>query len=130
MDPNSIATCVIDNAVEIHRKIGPGLLDSIYATSLAGALTESGFTVERQESIPIQLRGRRFNQGPRAPLVVGGTVLVELKCLDSLSRVHKKQMLTYLKLSHLKHGLLINFGGEFLNGNIERLENELDELAA
>jgi iron complex transport system substrate-binding protein len=130
MDANSIASCVIDSAVEIHRKIGPGLLDSVYATSLAGALTESGFTVQRQESIPIQLRGRRFNQGPRAPLVVGGMVLVELKSLGSLSRVYKKQMLTYLKLSHLKHGLLINFGGELLSGNIERLENELGELAA
>ena len=130
MDANSIATCVIDSAVEIHRKIGPGLLDSVYATSLVGVLTQNGFTVERQESIPIQLRGRRFNQGPRAPLVVGGMVLVELKSLEFLSRVHKKQMLTYLKLSHLKHGLLINFGGELLNGNIERLVNELDELAA
>jgi GxxExxY protein len=130
MDANSIATCVIDSAVEIHRKIGPGLLDSVYSTSLTDVLTESGFTVERQESIPIRLRGRRFNQGPRAPLVVGGMVLVELKSLGSLSRVHKKQMLTYLKLSHLKHGLLINFGGELLSGNIERLENELDQLAA
>jgi GxxExxY protein len=128
MDANSIATCVIDSAVEIHRKIGPGLLDSVYATSLADVLTESGFTVERKESILLQLRGRRFNQRPRAPLVVGGTVLVELKSLDTLSRVHKKQMLTYLKLSHLKHGLLINFGGELLNGNIEQL-HELDELA-
>ena len=130
MDPNSIATCVIDNAVEIHRKIGPGLRDSVYVTSLADVLTERGFRVERQESIPLQLRGKRFKQGPRAPLVVGGTVLVELKSLDSLSRVHKKQMLTYLKLSRLKHGLLINFGSELLTGNIERLGHEADELAA
>jgi GxxExxY protein len=130
MDANSIATCVIDSAVEIHRRIGPGHRDSVYATSLTDALAESGFTVERQQSIPIQLRGRRFNQGPPAPLVVDGTVLVELKSLDSLSHVHKKQMLTYLKLSHLKHGLLINFGGELLTGNIERLVNEPDELAA
>ena len=119
MDPNSIATCVIDNAVEIHRKIGPGLRDSVYVTSLADVLTERGFRVERQESIPLQLRGKRFKQGPRAPLVVGGTVLVELKSLDSLSRVHKKQMLTYLKLSHLKHGLLISFGGELLTSDIK-----------
>ena len=87
----------------------------------AGVLAEKGFTVERQESIPLQLRGKRFNQGPRAPLVVGGMVLVELKSLEFLSRIHKKQMLTYLKLSRLRHGLLINFGGELLRGNIERL---------
>ena len=79
MDASKITMCVIDNAVEIHRKIGPGLLDSVYATSLVGVLTQNGFTVERQESIPIQLRGRRFTQGPRAPLVVAGMVLVELK---------------------------------------------------
>ena len=122
MDANNIAACVIDRAVEIHRKIGPGLLDSVYATSLVDVLTESGLTVERQESIPIQLRGRRFTQGPRAPLVVAGMVLVELKSLEFLSRVHKKQMLTYLKLSRLRHGLLINFGGELLKDNIEQLE--------
>ncbi|HEY5742660.1 MAG TPA: GxxExxY protein [Terrimicrobiaceae bacterium] len=121
MDAHNIAACVIDLAVEIQRRIGPGLLDSVYATSLAGVLAEKGFTVERQESIPLQLRGKRFNQGPRAPLVVGGMVLVELKSLESLSRIHKKQMLTYLKLSRLRHGLLINFGGELLRGNIERL---------
>jgi GxxExxY protein len=97
---------VIDRAVEIHRKIGPGLLDSVYATSLVDVLTESGLTVERQESIPIQLRGRRFTQGPRAPLVAAGMVLVELKSLEFLSRVHKKQVLTYLKLSRLRHGLI------------------------
>ena len=130
MDPNSIATHVIDSAVEIHRKIGPGLRDSVYATSLANALTGSGLKVEREESIPMQLRGKRLNQGPKAPLVVGGAVLVELKSLDSLSRVHKKQMLTYLKLSSLKHGLLINFGSELHIGNIERRVNEADELAA
>jgi GxxExxY protein len=72
--------------------------------------------------------GGASTRGPPAPLVAGGVVLVEF--LGSLSRVRKKQMLTYLKLSHLKHGLLINFGGELLNGNIERLENELGELAA
>ena len=130
MDPTSIATRVIDSAVEIHRKIGPGLRDSVYATSLADALTESGFIVEREESIPMQLRGKRLNQGPKAPLLVGGAVLVELKSLDSLSRVHRKQMLTYLKLSSLKHGVLINFGSELHIGNIERQVNEADELAA
>ena len=119
MDADSIATCVIDKAVEIHRRIGPGHRASVYATSLAEALAERGFSVERQESVPIQLRGKRFNRAPRAPLVVGGTVLVELKSLDFLSEVHKKQVPTYLKLSHLKHGLLISFGGELLTSDIK-----------
>jgi GxxExxY protein len=69
-----------------------------------------------------------MDEGFRADLVVGNTVLVELKSLEFLARVHKKQVLTYLRLSHLKIGLLINFGGELFKGNIERLVNELDEL--
>jgi GxxExxY protein len=72
--------------------------------------------------------GKRFDEGFRADLIVGRAVLVELKSIESLARVHKKQVLTYLKLSHLKLGLLINFGGELLKGNIERLVNELEEL--
>ena len=129
MDANSIATRVIDSAVDIHRRIGPGHDDSVYATSLAKALAERGITVERDESIPMQLRGKRLNRVPR-PLVVGGKILVELKSLDSLSRVHRKQMLTYLKLSSLRHGVLINFGSQLHIGNIERLVSEADELAA
>jgi GxxExxY protein len=91
-------------------------------------LHQYGLRVERQKSIPIHFRGRRFDESFRADLVVGETVLVELKSVEILARVHKKQVLTYLKLSHLKLGLLINFGGELLKGNIERLVNELDEL--
>ena len=119
MDAHNIATRVIDSAVDIHRRIGPGHHDSVYAVSLAKALAERGITVERDESIPMQLRGKRLNRVPRAPLVVGGKILVELKSLDFLSEVHKKQVLTYLKLSHLKHGLLISFGDELLTSDIK-----------
>jgi len=128
MDENSIATSVVNCALEIHKELGPGLLESVYEVLLADSLTQSGFRVERQKPIPIHFRGKRFDEGFRADLVVGGTVLVELKSVETLARVHKKQVLTYLKLSHLKLGLLINFGGELLKGNIERLVNELDEL--
>ena len=128
MVENSIATCVINSALEIHKEVGPGLLESVYEVLLADALAESGFAVERQKSIPIHFRGKSFDEGFRADLVVGGVVLVELKSVESLARVHKKQVLTYLRLSQLKLGLLINFGGELLKGNIERLVNELDEF--
>jgi GxxExxY protein len=128
MNENSIATSVVDCALEIHKELGPGLLESVYEVLLTDSLTQSGFRVERQKPIPIHFRGRRFDEGFRADLVVGETVLVELKSVEILARVHKKQVLTYLKLSHLKLGLLINFGGELLKGNIERLVNELDEL--
>lgn len=127
MDTNSIAACVIDSALNVHSKIGPGRPASIYAELLADSLANSGFTVDPQESISIQLGGKRFNQHPRPPLVVGGTVLVESKSLTSLSLIHRKQVLTYLKLSNLECGLLINFGGQYLIGNIERLENPLTD---
>jgi GxxExxY protein len=93
----------------------------VYEVLLADALRERGFSVERQKPIPIRFRGKRFDEGFRADLVVGEIVLVELKFLESLARAHKKQVLSYLRLSHLKLGLLINFGGELLKGNIERL---------
>jgi GxxExxY protein len=128
MVENRIATCVINSALEIHKEVGPGLLESVYEVLLADALSESGFTVERQKAIPIHFRGKTFEEGFRADLVVGGAVLVELKSVESLARVHKKQVLTYLKLSRLKLGLLINFNGELLKGNIERLVNGLEEI--
>jgi GxxExxY protein len=128
MDENSIATSVVNCALEIHKELGPGLLESVYEVLLGDLLIQSGFRVERQKPIPIHFHGKRFDEGFRANLVVGGTVLVELKSVEFLARVDKKQVLTYLKLSHLKLGLLINFGREFLKGNIERLVNELDEL--
>jgi GxxExxY protein len=128
MDENSIAASEVNCALEIHKELGPGLLESVYEVLLADALRERGFGVERQKPIPICFRGKRFDEGFRADLVVGDIVLVELKSVESLARAHKKQVLTYLKLSQLKLGLLINFGGELLKGNIERLVNELDEL--
>jgi GxxExxY protein len=123
MDAGNIAACLINSAHEIHKRIGPGRLASVYAASLTDILTGCGLTVERQDSILTQLRGKRLTRCPRPPLVVGGMVLVEPKSLSLLSRIHKKQVLTYLKLSNLKHGLLINFGGQYLAENIERLEN-------
>ncbi len=90
-------------------------------------LREKGFAVERQKAIPISFRGKHFDEGFRADLIVAGLVLVELKSVEALARVHRKQVLTYLMLSHLKLGLLINFGGEILKGNIERLVNNLEE---
>ncbi len=123
MDADKIATCVIKGALEIHKRIGPGRLASTYAERLADSLVGSGLTVEPQESIPIQLGGRRFNRSLHPPLVVGETLLVEAKSLVSISRIHRKQVLTYLKLANLRWGLLINFGGRHLMENMERFEN-------
>src|ERR1700722_3771586 len=124
MDENEISRVILENALVVHKELGPGLLESVYEVILASALRDLGLTVEQQKPIPIRFRDKIFDEGFRADLVVGGIVLVELKSIESLARVHKKQVLTYLKLSGIKLGLLINFGGELLKGNFERLVNQ------
>ena len=127
MREDEIAKAVVNAALELHKELGPGLLESVYEVLLADALREIGIAVERQKPIPIRFRGKLFDEGFRADLVVEGILLVELKSIETLARIHKKQVLTYLKLSGLKLGLLINFGGELLKGNIERLVHKLEE---
>jgi len=130
MKEDEIAKIIVASALDLHREIGPGLLESVYEVLLAGALRDQGLGVERQKPIPICFRGNRFDEGFRADLIVGKLVLVELKSIETLARVHRKQVLTYLRLSQLKLGLLINFGGEMLKGNIERLVNNLEESSS
>ena len=130
MTENEIATVVVDCAYQIHKAVGPGLLESVYETILADALQQRGLKVERQKPIPITFEGRKLDEGFRADLLVYGKVIVELKSIEQLARVHKKQLMTYLRLSGMKLGLLINFGGELFRGNIERLVNGLPEASA
>jgi len=127
MTENEVAKIVIDRAVHIHRSLGPGLLESVYETVLADELRRQGLHVERQKPIPIVFEGRQFDEGFHADLVVNFKVIIELKSIEQLARVHKKQVLTYLRLSGIKLGLLINFGGELMRGNMQRLVNGLPE---
>jgi len=127
MNEDDLAKTVVQAALELHKEIGPGLLDSVYEVLLASALREQGLEVERQKPIPVVFRGKYFDEGFRADLVVSGLLLVELKSVAALAAVHRKQVLTYLRLGNFKLGLLINFGGELLKGNIERLVNNLEE---
>ena len=127
MTENQIAKMVVNAAFDLHKELGPGLLESGYEILLADMLRQGGLNVERQKPIPICFRAKKFDEGFRADLVVENLALVELKSIESLARVHKKEVLTYLKLSGLKLGLLVNFGGELLKGNIERLVNNLEE---
>lgn len=127
MKENEIAKIVVQTALDLHRELGPGLLESVYEVLLASMLREVGLEVERQKPIAICFRGNRFDEGFRADLVIENMVLVELKSVEALARVHSKQVLTYLRLSNLKLGLLINFGAELLKGNIERIANNLEE---
>jgi len=121
MELNELSRIVVDAAYEVHRGLGPGLMESVYEVVLAETVRARGLKVERQKPIPIRFDGQVFDEGFRADLIVEGRVLVELKSVEQLARVHKKQVLTYLKLSGIPLGLLINFGGELLKGNIERL---------
>lgn len=127
MKEDAIAKIIIQSAFDLHKEVGPGLLESVHEILLADMLREHGLEVKRQMPIPVSFRGKSFDEGFRADLVVADLVLVELKSIETLARVHRKQVLTYLRLSGLKLGLLINFGGELLKGNVERLVNNLEE---
>jgi iron complex transport system substrate-binding protein len=121
MEINRITGVIVEAAYRIHEEAGPGLLESVYERILADVLTGKGFAVERQVTIPIHFAGIVYDEAFRADIVVENRVIIEIKSVDRLAPVHKKQVLTYLKLSGIKVGLLINFGGEYLKGNIERL---------
>jgi GxxExxY protein len=118
---NRLTEQIVHEAYRIHSEIGPGLFESVYECLLADALIKRGLRVERQVSIPIRVRGVDFDEGFRADLVVERLVIVEIKSIERLAPVHKKQLLTYLRLSGMPVGLLINFSGEKLKQNIERI---------
>lgn len=125
LSENDIAKEIVDAAFQIHKETGPGLLESVYEAILTDELERRGFRVERQKSIPIVYKGRILEEGFRADLVVNGKVIVELKSVEAVQDVHKKQLLTYLKLSGLKLGLLINFGEALIKNGITRVVNGL-----
>lgn len=123
MEENDLATQIFQAAFEIHSELGPGLLESVYEVLLASLLRQQGLSVERQKPIPLVFRGLRFDEGFRADLVVNGKVLVELKSVDTLINLHKKQVLTYLRLGGWRLGLLINFNSAYLREGICRVAN-------
>ncbi len=127
MDENQIGRIVVDTAIAVHRGIGPGLLETVYEVVLAKELRERGLTVERQIPIPIEYGGFRFDEGFRADIVVEGKVILELKSIEAINNAHKKQLLTYLKLTGMKLGYLLNFGEAQMKDGIFRIVNGLAE---
>jgi iron complex transport system substrate-binding protein len=121
MEINRITGEIVDAAYRIHEEAGPGLLESVYERILMDILTSKGLSAQRQVPVPIQFGGKIYDDAFRADLIIENCVIIEIKSVDRLAPVHKKQVLTYLKLSGIKIGLLVNFGGEYLKGNIERL---------
>jgi len=99
MDENRIGSCIVDTAVRIHHETVPGLFETVYEIILVHQLRENGFEVKRQVTISIEYRGVRFKAGFRADLIIENKVIVELKCVEKLNNAHRKQLLTYLRLT-------------------------------
>jgi GxxExxY protein len=123
MTENEIAKHILDAAFVVHTKLGPGLLESVYEVILGYELQKRGLTAERQKPMPIVYDNIRFDEAFRSDLVVNGKVITELKSVEALLPVHAKQVLTQLRLSGLKLGLLINFGEGQLKNGIKRIIN-------
>jgi GxxExxY protein len=128
MNENHIANRVMDAAFQIHRELGPGLLESVYEVVLARKLSDMSLEVARQVPVPIQYEGITFEEGFRADLVVEKRVIIELKSVERLQPVHSKQLLTYLRLTDCRLGLLINFGEILLKDGFKRVVNGLEDV--
>lgn len=126
LNENQIAKEVVDSAFHIHTKLGPGLLESVYETILAYEIRERGLHVERQLPVPVLWDDVKFDEGYRLDLLVDGKVLVEVKSIEAVAPVHKKQVLTYLRLLDLRLGLLINFNEELIRNGVSRIVNGLE----
>lgn len=111
---------IIGAAIEVHRHLGPGLLESVYEACLAYELAQAGLQVARQKELPVVYKGLRFDQGYRLDLLVEDTVVVELKTVERFTDVHEAQLLSYLKLSGCRVGLLMNFNVKMMKDGIKR----------
>ena len=123
MHENDLGTIIVDCAVKLHKALGPGLLESVYEAVLARQLEQAGLSVQRQVAVPINFEGLSFDEGFRADLIVNQKVIIELKSVETVHPVHKKQLLTYLRLTGRKLGYLLNFGDELMKNGITRIIN-------
>ena len=127
MHGNEIARRIVHAAYQVHTVLGPGLLESVYETVLAFELQKQGLSVARQMPIPVIYKNISFDEGFRADLLVQNKVIVELKSVEKVAPVHKKQLLTYLRLADKRLGLLINFGEVLIKDGITRIANQLKD---
>jgi len=125
MHENEIGTVIVDCAVHLHQNLGPGLLETVYEALLARKLEQRGLSVQRQVPIAIEYEGQKFDEGFRADLIVERKVIVELKSVETIHPAHKKQLLTYLRLTGMI-GYLLNFGEALMKDGITRtIQGEL-----
>ncbi len=127
MDINQLSSAIIGAAIDVHKGLGPGLLESAYEECLCYEFGLRGLSFERQEQLPVEYKGKKLDCGYRLDIVVEGTIVLELKSCDKIDPIHKAQLLTYLKLSGLKLGLILNFNVPVMRDGIVRMVNGLDE---
>jgi GxxExxY protein len=125
MTENEISKIIVDVSYKIHTKLGPGLLESVYEAILFHELVKRGLSVERQKPIPVVWENVFLDIGFRTDLIVENKVIIEIKSVEQVSRVHPKQLLTYLRITKLKLGLLINFNEALIKNGITRVANGL-----
>lgn len=130
MTENELTERIIGSAIEVHRRIGPGLLESIYAECMAMELTLRGVRFQREVPVPVEYRGQRVAAEMKIDLLVDQSVVVELKAVERLLPVHDAQLLTYLRLTHRSVGLLINFNVPVLKSGLRRLVNNFNLCAS
>ncbi|WP_262732042.1 GxxExxY protein [Gaetbulibacter sp. NE] len=122
---NDLASIIVDCCYHIHVELGPGLLESVYEEILYTELIRIGLNVERQKSLPVVWKNRKLDLGFRTDLIVENKVIIEIKSVEAIHPVHPKQLLTYLKLTNLKLGLLVNFNSPLIKTGITRIVNNL-----
>ena len=127
MTENQIGSIIVDTAIDVHRHLGPGLFETVYEAVLSHELDARGVPTRRQVPIPILYKGHRFDEGFRADLIAGESVVVELKSVETLTPMHRKQIQTYLRLTGMKLGYLLNFGAALMKDGIVRAVNGLPE---
>jgi GxxExxY protein len=127
MRENEISAVIIDVAMHIHRTLGPGLLESVYEAIMVHEVQKRGLSVQRQVAVPVNWEEVHLDIGFRADLIVEGLVVVELKSVEKTANVHKKQLLTYLRLTSLRLGLVLNFGEDLMKNGITRVVNGLEQ---
>jgi len=123
MKGNQLTNEIIGSAIEVHRHLGPGLLESTYEGCMAFELQQRNLAVERQLELPIMYKGNKLDQSYRIDLLVNNQVVIELKSVNNIEPIHNAQLLTYLKLSNKRYGLLLNFNVPIMKQGIKRLLN-------
>jgi GxxExxY protein len=127
MNINQLTSKIIGAAIEVHKTLGPGLLESTYEECLCYELNQRKINYERQKEIPVRYKNNNLDCGYRIDVLAENTVLIELKSVNKIEPIHKAQVLTYLKLANIRLGLLLNFNVELMREGIKRIANNLDE---